>query len=31
MKYDREEPGYFDEFDINKHFHPWAVPAQSKL
>jgi hypothetical protein len=31
MKNDREESGYFDEFDINKHFHPSAVAVQSKI
>jgi hypothetical protein len=31
MKYDSEEPGYFDKFEINLHFHPGALAVQSKL
>jgi hypothetical protein len=31
IKYDSEESGYFDEFEINRHFHPAAVAVQSKF
>jgi hypothetical protein len=31
MKYDSEEPGYFDEFEINEHFHAATVAVPSKL